>query len=53
VADGGSGGNGGDVYLEADRFVDSLSSLRKSHFFGFNGEKGWVKTYIITYYNYL
>jgi len=42
VADGGSGGQGGSVILEADKFVGSLSNLRKSHFFGNNGEKGWV-----------
>lgn len=37
---GGDGGKGGDVIFVADETVNSLSSLRKAHFFGNPGQKG-------------
>lgn len=40
---GGDGGKGGDIILIADDTVSSLNKLRKAHFFGNNGEKGYIK----------
>jgi GTP-binding protein len=41
---GGDGGKGGDVILVADETINSLSKLRKAHFFGNNAEKGHSKS---------
>lgn len=40
---GGDGGKGGDVILIADESVGSLSALRKAHYLGNEGKKGYVK----------
>ncbi len=40
---GGDGGKGGDVILQCDPHMNSLSYIRKAHFFGNNGEKGHIK----------
>lgn len=40
IPDGGSGGNGGNIYLVADKTVHSLSLLRKRHYNGNNGISG-------------
>lgn len=42
MPDGGSGGNGGDVYFKASRMLGSLYELRKAHFFGNSGKSGKV-----------
>ena len=41
---GGDGGHGGDIIFLADETVSSLSSLRKSHIFGNDGDKGTIKS---------
>jgi GTP-binding protein len=41
---GGNGGNGGDIIFKADGTLNSLSCIRKAHYFGNNGEKGRSKS---------
>jgi GTPase involved in cell partitioning and DNA repair len=40
VADGGSGGKGGDVYFSASERLSNLYELRRAHFKGNNGKPG-------------
>ena len=40
VPDGGSGGDGGDVYFKASMRLQNLYELRRAHFTGNNGKSG-------------
>jgi GTPase involved in cell partitioning and DNA repair len=42
IPDGGSGGQGGDVYFRATARLSSLYDLRRAHFQGNNGKAGRV-----------
>lgn len=44
VPDGGSGGNGGDVYFRSTGRISSLYDLRRAHFFGNDGKYGQVRS---------
>ena len=50
VADGGNGGNGGDVYFRSTGRLSSLYDLRRAHFYGNNGKCGMVSFGIIDMY---
>ena len=40
LPDGGSGGQGGDVYFQATQRLSNLFELRRAHFKGNNGKPG-------------
>lgn len=40
IPDGGSGGDGGDVFFKANSRLNSLHDLRRAHFKGNNGKPG-------------
>jgi len=40
IPDGGSGGNGGDVFFKSTARLSNLYELRRAHFKGNNGEPG-------------
>ena len=40
VPDGGSGGDGGDVYFQSSSRLSNLYELRRAHFKGNNGKPG-------------
>ncbi len=40
MPDGGSGGNGGDVYFQSSSRLHNLYDLRRAHFKGNNGKPG-------------
>jgi GTPase involved in cell partitioning and DNA repair len=46
LADGGNGGDGGDVYFRATARVSNLFDLRRAHFLGNNGKYGKVNKFL-------
>lgn len=49
IPDGGSGGNGGDVYFRSTGRINSLYDLRRAHFKGNNGKSGKVSDKSISF----